>query len=122
MTTTTDANETRYQGWTNYETWSVNLILRQDADGDDHAHDLAQDAYEAAEADGMFTRLEMAVVDLMNRIKAWVEDGNPLADDATLYSQLLQAAIDSANFREIAKEWLTPEIIADVEAAEYGDD
>lgn len=79
-------NEQGYQGWTNYETWAVNLWLSND----EHSYNTLVETvtihteYDAADA-----------------VRDWVADMNPLADDASLFSDLLTAALQSVNWHEI---------------------
>ena len=47
-----------------------------------------------------------ATSQLADEIKLFVEEENPLSDSANMYSDLLQAAIDSADFHFIADNFL----------------
>ena len=75
-----------YSGWTNYETWCVNLWLTNEPDTEEHLRMLAQvDASTSHRAD---------------RLKHYVIDMAPI-EGATMFVDLLQAALDSVNWREI---------------------
>jgi hypothetical protein len=72
-----------YNGWTNYETWAVNLWL----DEEDNWRELAGDgSCQAAQA-----------------LQELVEEMNPLADQATMYSDLLTGVLQEVNWQEIVE-------------------
>ena len=80
-----------YNGWTNYETWTVKLWM--DNDGNPFwgllAEEYKNDVYELAQ-----------------RIKEEIEEGNPLNEEASMYSQLLNSALEEVNWQEIAESLL----------------
>lgn len=84
-----------YNGWFNYETWLVNLWLSNDQDSYDMVRDLITDPYG-----------DRAVFDLADALKKYIEESNPLADQANLFSDLINAAIGEVNFDEIAEHWI----------------
>lgn len=75
-----------YQGWTNYESWVTALWL--DNDGFTLPEEMT-DVYEAADY-----------------IKEIVEGGNPLADSASMYADMLNSSIQEVNFAEIAQNMI----------------
>ncbi len=78
-----------YSGWTNYETWLVNLWLTNDEGIYNSMLELAAscaDECGAAEA-----------------IKDCIEECNPLNDTATLFTDLMNATLSEVNWHEIAK-------------------
>ena len=78
----------RYQGWANYETWAVALWLNNEQSSQAKATAIASQACsedDAAEA-----------------IERWIESMNPLADEGTLFSQLLQAALSEVDWYDVA--------------------
>ena len=95
-----------YNGYTNYETWCISLWLDNDEGTQDYMIDLTKQA-----------RKPYLLADM---IKEYVEEYNPLASDASMYSDLLGAAISNCNFDEIAngywQEW------HEDEEAEEGED
>lgn len=101
--TTTDKT---YNGWKNYETWNVALWIDNDQGSYNERIRLAQEAWDEAEADRSFTRLEQAQFDLADKLKDWIEEQNPLANDASLFSDLLNAALSEVDWMEIAENWL----------------
>jgi hypothetical protein len=82
----------KYNGYTNYETWNVALWI-----------DNEQWLYEEVKH---LTRHATNKYDLANQIKEIIESMNPLNDQASMYSDLLGAAISSCNFYEIANNWI----------------
>ncbi len=102
-----------YNGWTNYETWNVALWLDNDQGSYRHWRSEAQDAWDSAEATSYRTRESVATRDLADRLKTDLEEGNPLADQASCYSDLLGAALSEVNWDEIASHY-----IADVDKEE----
>src|SRR3990167_9926974 len=75
-----------YQGWTNYETWAVNLWLTNDSGIYDMIREMGQEAKEAApelEAvkDEIWTVEEGAKFTLADKIKDYIEENNPLRCD-----------------------------------------
>lgn len=102
MSTTTK----QYNGWTNYETWAVNLWMTNDEGSEGWLRDAAQEAYDDAEADATFTRKENAAFALADVIQAEIEEGNPLSDKPSLFSDLLSAALSEVDWHEIATSHL----------------
>lgn len=92
MTTQTEPNTT-YNGWTNSETWRVNLWLNNDEYLDAQSRAItreADDAYEAA-----------------TELQGWVESAvcGEALEGASLASDLLGAALRRVNWEEIAEAY-----------------
>lgn len=100
------SNETKYNGWNNYETWCVALWLRNDEGSYRYWQDVTQECWDDAEADKTSTRKENAAIALADRLKDEIEEGSPLADEASLYSDFLRSAISEIDWHEIAENWL----------------
>ena len=97
---------TTHEGWTNYETWAVNLGLNNDRGSYEHWREQTKialantmevyegrlDATTRAEATGL----------LAQRIRDEVEEAVPELG-ATLYSDLLNAALSKVDWLEIAE-------------------
>ena len=99
-------SEKTYNGWTNYETWNVNLWMSNDKGSYRHYGALAQDAYDNAEAERFFTRLERATLDLSDMLKEEFEQAMDeiLGDmSASVWADLLGAALSEVNWHEIAE-------------------
>lgn len=104
-------DERRYEGWSNYETWSVSLWL--DNDEPSHRYWREQVERHRCEAgkssqvrDGMWTEGEAVRFHLARQIEDEVTEASPL-EDASLYSDLLSAALSEVNWIEIADNWLS---------------
>jgi hypothetical protein len=95
----------KYNGWTNYETWCVNLWLGNDQGSDEYWRETAQEIWNEAETEHSFTRDERATLDLADRLKDEIEENNPITE-AMLYSDLLSAAISEVNWYEIAEHFI----------------
>ena len=95
-----------YNGWTNYETWVVNLWLTNDEATYSRCRSLAQQCTEEAIEDAVLSRNERACYLLSNELREMLEDGNPLVSEASVYSDLLNAALSEVAWREIANSFL----------------
>ena len=94
-----------YEGWVNYKTWAVNLGLANDYGSYQYWQESARECAEDATADRIFTRRENAVKALAERLKNEIEEGSPI-EDASLYSDLLTAALSDVDWHEIAESWI----------------
>lgn len=89
---------TTYNGWTNYETWVVNLWLDNDgADFSEEATELVQEAIDDDESDPK----DSAVSALAARIESMVDEFAPTLSG--MFADLLGAALQAVNYREIAQ-------------------
>lgn len=97
-----------YNGWKNYETWVTKLWL----DNEEGTQELQREWAEVAVTrepphEGYWTQEETTRFTLAEIVKEFVEDNNPLADTATMYSDLMRAAIQEVDFQEIADNILS---------------
>lgn len=95
----------KYNGWKNYETWAVALWIDNEQWSQEYARELA----EQATTDSSISEGRTAEGVLADTIKQWVEGQNPLAETATLFSDLLNAALSEVDWYEIAEHYLTKE-------------
>lgn len=99
MNETTDKT---YNGWTNYETWATKLWMDNDESSYNYYQKMAKEIIVNAIEDKTFTKRENAKLTFMHLLKDELEENNPLADNADMYTDLLNAAISEINFYEIA--------------------
>ena len=77
-----------YNGWTNYETWSVALLLDNDEGSQDYWRDRAE---------------ELDTYELGQELKDEHDEGNPLTGNCDVFDQLLSAALSEVNWYEVAE-------------------
>lgn len=95
-----------YNGWTNYETWVVNLLLSNDENSYRYYQERAEAAYEEAEASEDFTRAENATFALQKVLDEELSEGFAKIEMPGLYADLLGAALKEVNTYEIAKSMI----------------
>lgn len=102
-------SDTRYNGWTNYETWVVNLWLDNEPGTHDYWLEVAEDVYNnEAKEQNFLTKMEDAVSILADRLKDNHEENRP--ELPGVYGDMIGAALAEVNWREIAES-----LLADVE-------
>jgi hypothetical protein len=112
-------SDTRYNGWTNYETWAVNLWLDNNEGSHDYWVDRAKDVYRnEAKQSAHFTKFEDATVILADIIKeahqeAMADQLECAALNISLWADLLNASLSVVNWREIAERMLESADISD---------
>jgi hypothetical protein len=98
-------NHQEYNGWTNYETWVVNLWIDNEEGTHDYWLEIAEDIYnDEAEEQKHFTKIEDAACILAERLKNDHEENLP--EMAGVYGDLIGAALSEVNWREIAEHLL----------------
>ena len=103
------SEDKRYNGWANYETWNVALWIDNDQGSYSQRCEMAQDAWDNAVTPSYMksqTREDAAKYDLSKALQEWIEEMNPLASDASLFSDLLNAALSEVDWYEIAEHFL----------------
>ncbi len=92
----------KYNGWTNYETWVTKLWMDNDEGSYNYWSEVTDEIYRDGVADKPFTKKERAALDLADMLKEQHEDANPI-EDASVFSDLMGAALSSVNWYEIAE-------------------
>ncbi len=94
--------DTKYNGWTNYETWLVNLHY------DCFFDEQAQEAWNEAEKDETFSREENAAIALKEVIQSTVDEFSQeaIVNSNPFVSDLVNSALSSCNYYEIAKAYI----------------
>ena len=89
-----------YNGWSNYETWNVALWFDNEPGSYEYRREVSRDHLESADGDK-----DTAVSDVADWLK---DDINVRSPDlgASMYADLLNAAISEVNWYEIAKHWV----------------
>ena len=96
-------DDTKYNGWTNYETWLFNLHF------DDYFADVAQEHLDNAEANDTFSKTEQATLDLADHIKQTFDEyAEQFTGDQTccVFTDLINEGLSSVNHYEIAKHYI----------------
>jgi hypothetical protein len=96
----------KHQGYTNYNTFVVHMELHNDGDTYNYWRERAQECKEAAANPEETLPANYLLADLL---KESIQDNSPLADTATVYTSLLDAAISEVNWLELAQEFFDEE-------------
>ena len=101
----------KYNGWTNYHTWAVNLWMNSEYGTYKYWREEARIHYDNADDcgavwDGHCTTMEVARHRLADQLKEHFEDESPLKECIDLYSDLLVAALGEVDWHEIANALL----------------
>lgn len=115
-------DEKTYNGWSNYETWATALWLDNEASSSAFWREQTRECREAAPdsrrvREWGFSPRESARLELAERLKEAIHEANPL-DGASLFSDLLWAAISEIDWHEIAGHYVAE--VADEMAEELG--
>ena len=110
-------NRNEYNGWTNYETWLVNLWMDNEQGSHEYWREVAEDEYEHAEGTAYSTKEEQARYRLAKFLQGSYDVELALnPNESSVYHDLLGAALSSVNWDEIARHWIDA-VIEDLEAA-----
>ena len=103
-----------YNGWPNYETWAVALWLDNEQGSYDYWRERTADAFDEFHwtdyqrewrTNGRFTSVEIAAMILADWLAEAVRNESCPDLGASLYSDLLSAALSDVNWRCIAQHY-----------------
>jgi hypothetical protein len=96
------SEDTKYNGWTNYETWNWKLWMDNDEGSQNWMMEQAQEAYDNADETQYSTKLENAARNLADTLKEYAEENMPEITNS-FYLDVLQAALSRVSWYEIAE-------------------
>ena len=103
-------DDKRYNGWTNYETWLVNLWMDNSEGDQSYWAEQAHDAWNNSEP-GRYdwqTREAQATRALADSLKDWHEEmASEQVGNASVFSDLIGAALGNVNWQEIAEHLIS---------------
>lgn len=98
----------KYNGWSNYSTWVVNLWLNNEEGSYFYLVESAKNIKENPQyfkvGDKKYLRDPQVV--LGDLIKKMIDESNPLIQDASLFHDVITHALAFVNYQEIAKGFL----------------
>lgn len=120
-------SDTRYNGWTNYETWAVKLWMDNEESSYTYWQERAREAWDEA-ADKSPNQFMNRSENARNLLAGWLKDehddqsDHPVfkAADGTVYADLLNAALSEVNWYEIADALLSDQEYEEAEEAYEG--
>ena len=101
------AEDTTYNGWSNYPTWAVNLWLSNDEGLYNEMTEAVRLVCERiTEGDDLMSRDEIRRFEVAEGTKRWVEDDLSPDLGAAFAADLLGYALGCVDWYEIANAWL----------------
>lgn len=104
--------EKGYNGWSNYETWAVKLWIDNEQGSYQYWRDNTREAWENAKEDRRYsgqTQKEAATCSLSDMLKDEHEENAPEPKVASVYTDLLRAALSEVDWYEIASAMIEDE-------------
>ena len=93
-------NNRKYNGWNNYETWLVALWIDNEDGSYQYRCELVERVKEEHE------EKDDQEYCLASNLKDWIEEQNPLAECASLFTDLINSALSEVDWQEIAENFL----------------
>lgn len=98
-----------YNGWSNYQTWAVNLWIGNDEGTYNYWREQAANVWENAEPyKDIIPKIDVAKRDLADLLKNEISDSAPDLG-ASMYSDLLNSALSDVDWYEIAGHMIDEE-------------
>jgi len=99
-----------YNGWFNYETWSVKLWQDNDQGSQEYWTEQAEQAYKNARStvNPFFTKEERATLDLAESMKQYYDDllEEKHKDETSVFTDMENSSWTEVNWHEIASHWI----------------
>ena len=107
-----DQHDQSYDGCANYESWCMTRWLANDEEMSRQCRELAAIACDAALEsslvfDGIWTTAEASRNLLADALREFVGEFNPVADQSSVFADLMDAALDKVDWHELAGSLLT---------------
>ena len=104
-------SETGFNGYKNYETWCVSLWLSNEQAIDELCRQMAAECRAQATGcwqvrEGIWPPEDAPKFLLADRLSSMIDEENPLLENATLYTDLLCAALSEVDWHEVADAFL----------------
>lgn len=98
-------SEKRYNGHANYETWLVAIWMDNDQGSYEFFREMARDVREDKDhtPSKHLSKREVEAYALAEALKNQFEEDSPVADHASVYADLMNAAFSEVNWHELAR-------------------
>ena len=106
-------DEQGYNGWKNYETWSVALIVNNEQSTQAEAFEVVRDAIENGRTSEVWTEDERQRYNVADALKDWIERSAEIEVKvgqtalSFLWSQLVSAALSEVDWDELAESFIS---------------
>lgn len=91
----------KYNGWSNWATWCVNLWLTNDQATYEMVKGVIAEEMSAADGERDTDCFDTAVYNAAERLHEIIDEANPIDGAASLYTDLLASALNHVDWREI---------------------